>query len=148
MSRGNKSAPYWTLLPAAWPLQRSARPDAHPLRCGSPRTRFCSWGAGHNLPRGLARFLPEHTVEEAKTRGWDTLTNGELLNAAEKAGFDLLLTADQGIAHQQNFSGRRIAIIILGKGQWPFIKPVVERVVVAVNAAQAGTITLVEIPFP
>lgn len=38
-------------------------------------------------PRGIARWLLDHTVKEAKSQGWDRLTNGELLNAAERAGF-------------------------------------------------------------
>jgi len=42
----------------------------------------------HGTPRGLARALQGHTVKEARAQGWDTLSNGDLLNAAEKAGFD------------------------------------------------------------
>jgi hypothetical protein len=44
----------------------------------------------HVTPRGIARFLPGHTVTKAKERGWDTLTNGDLLAAAERGGFDVL----------------------------------------------------------
>jgi hypothetical protein len=51
----------------------------------------------HVTPRGIARFLPGHTVTKAKERGWDTLTNGDLLAAAERAGFDVLLTADKNM---------------------------------------------------
>jgi hypothetical protein len=49
----------------------------------------------HGAPRGIARHLVGHTVTKAKERGWDTLTNGDLLVTAEKAGFDMLLTADK-----------------------------------------------------
>jgi hypothetical protein len=49
----------------------------------------------HGTPKGLARALSEHTVQTARSKGWDTLTNGELLDAAESAGFELLLTADR-----------------------------------------------------
>lgn len=52
----------------------------------------------HVTPRGIARFLLGHTVTKAKERGWDTLTNGDLLAAAERAGFDVLLTADKNRA--------------------------------------------------
>lgn len=37
----------------------------------------------HGTPRGIASYLPEHTVKEARAQGWDRLTNGELLKAAE-----------------------------------------------------------------
>jgi hypothetical protein len=38
-------------------------------------------------------------------------TNGELLRDAELAGYDVLLTGDQGIPHQQNLAGRKLSII-------------------------------------
>jgi hypothetical protein len=56
----------------------------------------------HGTPRSTNRWLREHTVVEALTRGWDRLTNGELLNAAEEAGFDVLLTTAKNIQYQQN----------------------------------------------
>ena len=56
----------------------------------------------HVTPRGIARFVPGHTVTKAKGRGWDMLTNGELPAAAERAGFDVLLTVDKNMCYQQN----------------------------------------------
>jgi len=97
-------------------------------------------------PRGIARWLLGHTVREAQSQGWDRLTNGELLNAAEQAGFDVLLTTDKNLRYQQNLDGRRIAIVVLGKGRWRLIRPVIESVVDAVNAAQPGSYTEVDIP--
>ena len=97
-------------------------------------------------PRGIADSLPNHTVREAKSQGWDTLTNGELLIAAEQAGFDVLLTTDKNLRYQQNLKARRIAIVVLGKGRWRLIRPVISSVVKAVNAAQPGTYTEVDIP--
>jgi predicted nuclease of predicted toxin-antitoxin system len=67
-------------------------------------------------PRGVASALPGHTVEEARSQGWDTLRNGELLDAAEAAGFDVFLTTDRNIRYQQNLVGRKIAIVVLDKG--------------------------------
>ena len=42
-----------------------------------------------------------------------TLSNGDLLTEAERAGFDVLLTADKNIQYQQNLTGRRIALVLL-----------------------------------
>ena len=56
----------------------------------------------HGTPKGLARALSTHTIHTAQSRGWDTLSNGALLDAAEEAGFELLLTTDRRIRHQQN----------------------------------------------
>jgi hypothetical protein len=72
----------------------------------------------NGTPRGVAAALSEHTVEEARSHGWDTLANGELLDAAEAAGFDVLVTTDRNIRYQQRLTGRRIAIVVLGKSRW------------------------------
>ena len=100
----------------------------------------------HGTPAPLAPFLTEHTVRKTKDLGWDTLTNGELLKVAEEAGFELLLTTDKNIRYQQNFTGRKIAILVLANPRWPVVRRYVQRVVSAVNAALAGTYTEVEIP--
>jgi hypothetical protein len=50
------------------------------------------------------------TARYAKLAG---LSNGELLSAAERAGFEALITVDQNIPSQQNLSGRKIAVLIL-----------------------------------
>src|SRR5258707_14471733 len=100
----------------------------------------------HGTPRGVARCLEEHTVKEARAQGWDRLTNGELLKAAEEAGFDLLLTTDKNIRYQQNLKGRKIAIVVLGNPQLPIVRLHIERVVAAVNAATPASYFLVEMP--
>ena len=49
----------------------------------------------HNVPRPLARQLGTHDVKTADEMGWAKLGNGLLLNAAEEAGFDVLITVRQ-----------------------------------------------------
>jgi hypothetical protein len=51
----------------------------------------------NNIPRGLARALSAHTVVEARARGWHLVKNGDLLDAAEDAAFDVMVTSDKGI---------------------------------------------------
>jgi len=53
----------------------------------------------HVTPAGIARVLVGHTVTKAKDRGWDTLTNGDLLAKAEESGFDVLITADKNMLY-------------------------------------------------
>ncbi len=73
----------------------------------------------HGTPRGLARALPTHTVIAAQAKGWDKLSNGALLNAAERAAIDLLLTTDRRIRYQQNLALRKIALVVLtGSTKW------------------------------
>jgi hypothetical protein len=100
----------------------------------------------HVTPRGVARALKGHVVVKAKDRGWDTLSNGNLLAAAERDGFDLLLTADKNMRHQQNLIGRRIALIVLSTPQWPLVRLSLEKIAAAVNAAIPGSYAEIEIP--
>jgi len=68
------------------------------------------------------------------------------LNAAEEAGFDVLLTTDKNIRYQQNLAGRKIAIVVIGQQQWPRLRPQIQRVIEAVDAATPGSFTEVDIP--
>ena len=100
----------------------------------------------HVTPRGIARFLAGHTVTRAKDRGWDTLSNGDLLAEAERAGFDVFLTADKNIQYQQNLAGRRIAVVVLSTPQWPLVKLHIEKIAAAVSSAMPGSYAEVHIP--
>ena len=96
-------------------------------------------------PVGIREHLPQHTVKTAREQGWSTLLNGELLRAAEGAGFEIFLTPDQNLIYQQNLSGRKIAIVILGQNRWKMIQPRVYEIAKAINEAKPGTYTLIEI---
>jgi hypothetical protein len=102
----------------------------------------------NGTPRTLARYLIDHhAVMEARARGWEELENGDLLNVAEAAGFEVLVTTDKNLSYQQNLAGRRIAIVVLDKGRWGLIKPHVAKIVAAVNAATPGSLAEVEIAY-
>jgi hypothetical protein len=98
-------------------------------------------------PVPIRAYLEGHTVLTAARQGWDKLRNGELLYAAEEAGFDLLLTTDKNIRYQQNLADRRIAILVLGQQQWPRLRPHIQRVVKAVNGALPGSYAEVDMPL-
>ena len=100
----------------------------------------------HGTPAPLQSFLTGHTVRAAKAQGWDTFKNGDLLTAAEAAGFDVLITTDKNIRYQQNLTGRPIAIIVLGNAQWPVLRLHIAHVVAAVNAPTAGSFVEVDVP--
>jgi hypothetical protein len=101
----------------------------------------------NGVPRGLARFLTRHSVEEARSRGWEELSNGELIDAAEQAGFELMVTTDKNIRYQQNLKARTIALVVLEHSQWPMVKLVAETIVIAVNEAAPGSYVEVDVPF-
>jgi hypothetical protein len=100
----------------------------------------------NGTPRGIARALERHTVRETRQQGWDTFRNGELLDAAEAAGFDVLLTTDKNIRYQQNLTGRKIAIVVLGNGRWRLIRSALDPIAAAVEAATPGSYTEVDVP--
>jgi len=97
-------------------------------------------------PVPLRSFLEGHTVRTAAQQGWSTLSNGDLLRAAEADGFDVLLTTDKNLAFQQNLKDRKIAVVVLGNPQWPVARLYVQSIVAAVNAATPGSYTAVKIP--
>ena len=102
----------------------------------------------HGTPKGLARALVGHTVHTALSRGWDALSNGELLNAAEDAGFDLLLTTDRRIRYQQNLKVRRIALVVVtGSTKWSDVRQHADRIAAAVSSATPGSYSEIEIPL-
>ena len=102
----------------------------------------------NSTPRGLAKALQPHSVTEARAQEWDQLANGELLDAAEAAGFDVFVTPDQNIRYQQNLAGRKIALVVLSRGQWPYVKNHLAEIATAVNAATTGSYAEVEIREP
>jgi hypothetical protein len=102
----------------------------------------------HGTPAPIRSFLEGHTIKRTQDMGWDRLTNGELLASAEEAGFDVLITTDKNIRYQQDLTGLRLAIIVIGNAQWPVLRLHVGRIVAAVNDAQQGSYTEVFIPSP
>jgi hypothetical protein len=100
----------------------------------------------HSVPAPLSPHLAGHTVIEARERGWDTLSNGDLLAEAERAGFDVFLTADKNIQYQQNLAGRKIAVVVLSTPQWPVVRLHAAKVAAAVNTATRGSYVEVQIP--
>jgi hypothetical protein len=97
-------------------------------------------------PVPIRPHLAGHEVCTAAQQGWDRLKNGELLAAAEADGFDVLLTTDKNMRYQQNLAGRKIGVVVLGLQQWPDLRPHVQRIVEAINAAVPGSYS--EIDFP
>lgn len=75
------------------------------------------------------------------------MRNGDLLNRAETAGYELLITTDQSMRYQQNMSDRKISIIILLSNSWPRIRLQTDRIREVVTEISVGQIREVEIPI-
>ena len=98
-----------------------------------------------NTPAPLARFLAGHKVTRADQLGWQAIENGELLAAAEQAGFDILLTCDQNVQYQQNLTGLRVALVVLSSNHWPTLQTVGPRISSIVESVRAGQIVNIDI---
>jgi hypothetical protein len=98
----------------------------------------------HGTPTPLRHALAGHTISTVYEMGWAGLDNGSLLDAAE-GGFDVLITTDKNLQHQQNLRGRRLAILVLPTTSWPKVQGHVSEVASALNAIQPGD--LVEVAF-
>ena len=96
-------------------------------------------------PLPLASHLSGHSVETAGDLGWAQLENGDLLLAAEQAGFDLFISTDQNLKYQQNLTARKLTIVILLSTSWPRMQPLLARIQQVVDSITAGA--YVEIPI-
>src|SRR3984885_1271771 len=91
-----------------------------------------------SVPQNLRLLIGDgHTVVTAWYQGWSGLKNGALLDAAEAAGFDLFITADQEMSYQQNLTARKIALMVLSTNNWSFIQAGVGGINAATPASYA-----------
>lgn len=76
--------------------------------------------------------------------GFGGFKNGELLRAAEEAGYDVLLTDDLSLEYQQNMTGRRIAVVSLSANNWRIVRNYIPAIAAAIGTAQSGSFSRVE----
>jgi hypothetical protein len=65
------------------------------------------------VPKALGRHLAGHSVRTVPQEGWAGKKNGELLRLMATAGFDVLLTVDQGVRYQHNLRAAGVAVLVL-----------------------------------
>jgi hypothetical protein len=102
----------------------------------------------HSTPRPLIRYLANHHCRTAARMGWNLLENGDLLNASEAAGFEVMITCDRNLRYQQNLTARKLAIVEITTNYRPLIEPNSQRIAAEVNRAEPGGYAVVEIALP
>ena len=75
------------------------------------------------------------------------MSNGDLLDIADSEGYELLITTDQNMRRQQNRASRRLAVIVLLSGAWPYARSRIEEIRAAVAEVQRGELREVPIPI-
>ena len=94
-----------------------------------PRIRILP---GQNAPLGL---LTGHDVVTVARLGSSTIQNGDLIRAAEEAGFAVLITWDRNIRYQQQLTGRQLTLIELTTNQWATIRDHIADVQAVIETA-------------
>jgi predicted nuclease of predicted toxin-antitoxin system len=98
----------------------------------------------HGTPAPLRHALKGHSVSTAHEMGWNEIDNGKLLSVAE-IEFDVIVTTDQSIRHQQNLAGRRLAILVLPTTNWRIIRDHQDQVLAAIGQLRPGNV--IEVKF-
>ena len=85
-------------------------------------------------------LLIGHEVRTVRQERWDGLQNGNLLSAAEAAGFSIFVTGDRNLEHQQNYGDRKLGFIVLGavSNRLEDVLPLVGRALEAIERVRAG----------
>lgn len=97
-----------------------------------------------SVPRLVKLRLPQLNISTVQEMGWAGIQNGELLRRAEEL-FDVLITADRNLRHQQNLSGRNLAILVLPSNQVTHVTRLVPIVETLLTTIKPGAV--VEVPF-
>jgi predicted nuclease of predicted toxin-antitoxin system len=100
------------------------------------------------LPLDFRHSFPDHDTHTADWAGLKGKKNGELLRSAEAAGYEVLLTVDQGIPHQQRSEGRRISIIIIRSrtNQLEDLIPLADAISRALETIEPGQMKTIPLP--
>jgi hypothetical protein len=101
-----------------------------------------------SVPVGLRSVLTAFEVKAAPEMGWAGISNGKLLDLAEAAGFEIMITADSNIRAQQRLVGRKISLVVLTNNHWDTIKADTAPIIAACDGAGEGTDTVVNLARP
>jgi hypothetical protein len=99
-----------------------------------------------SVPSLLRADLQEHEVYTVTWLGWSGTKNGVLLGLAVAADFDVFVTCDRNIEHQQNVPTLDIAVIVLAvrDTRLPTVLPLVPDILAALaSSPQPGTLSIV-----
>ena len=79
------------------------------------------------VPSIVKRGLPTREIVSVQDMGWAGVKNGELLRRVS-AGFDVFITSDKNLRHQQNLDVLDISIILLPSNQVPIVKAILPQI--------------------
>ena len=95
-----------------------------------------------DAPRPVRRHLPGHSISTVQEMGWAGVKNGRLLDIVEAGGFEILLTFDQNLQHQQSFQGRAIAVVVVvvPNKRMATLAPLAQDILLAIASIHPGEV--------
>jgi hypothetical protein len=96
------------------------------------------------VPRPVTRAFPKGEAATVDLIGWKGIKNGRLLREAEARGFEVLITSDKNMRHQNSLAGRRLAVVVLPHTNWPELRGMLGEIAVVVAPPRPGAFT--EVP--
>jgi hypothetical protein len=95
------------------------------------------------------RFGAEFEVRAVLEVGWASLKNGALLRAAERE-YDVFVTMDRGIPHQQNIPSFQLGIVVVRAKSNRFVdlSPLVPQIEAALRVSKPGTVVYASVDGP
>ena len=94
------------------------------------------------VPEPLRTRFPAHDVRTARFMGWAGQRNGALLALMAADGFQVLLTVDRGLRHQQNLAAAGVAVILMTapRNTLAYLLPLVPAVEAALATLRPGDV--------
>ena len=89
------------------------------------------------VPVPLHKELAGYEVTTCKEKGWDQITNGDLIAQAETL-FDVFVSTDQNLKYQQNLKNQKIAILVLPTTSWRKLEQNAATIKQALDTLKAG----------
>ena len=86
----------------------------------------------------LRRHLHGHSVDTLAEKGWSRKGNGELLDLAEREAYEVLVTTDQSLPHQQNLARWRVGVVVLLSTDWSRVRLCTREIARAIEAVRPG----------
>jgi hypothetical protein len=115
-----------------------ARAKAAGAACNRSALSECGFSLIRGTPVPLRGVLSSHTVTTVYEKGWSRIRNGDLLRLADQESFEVFLTTDQNLKHQQNLTDLRVAIIVLPTTSWPVIQKHAAKIVAVLDSTSPG----------
>ena len=84
------------------------------------------------VPGIVKKELPSYNIVTVQEMGWSGIQNGKLLRLVA-SDFDVFLTSDKNLRHQQNLPSFDLAVILLPSNQVLVIKALLPKIEEAIN---------------